>query len=87
MRLLVTLTHRKVHAFISSYWDCSYDQALFSNSIALNLLYILALSDIERGWIFGDPGIRDQLHAVQMKGNKKEVSLNSASRYDRRIIE
>lgn len=57
----------------SSYWDCSYDEALFSNSVALNLLYILTLSDVERGWILNHSNDREQLYSLQMEGNKKEV--------------
>ncbi|XP_055321009.1 sorting nexin-17 [Sitodiplosis mosellana] len=55
-----------------SYWDCIYDQALFDNSVALNLLYILTLSDVDRDWILSGPDIRDQLYELQGKGNKKE---------------
>lgn len=51
-----------------------YDQALFNNSIALNLLYILTLSDVDRDWILSSSEIRDQLYELQVKGNKKEVS-------------
>lgn len=59
---------------ICSYWDSVYDQALFNNSVALNLLYILTLNDVDRGWILSNSEIRDQLYALQVKGNKKEVS-------------
>lgn len=58
----------------NSYWDSIYDQALFNNSIALNLLYILTLSDVDRDWILCSSEIRDQLYELQVKGNKKEVS-------------
>lgn len=69
------LTAFLFHAYRYSYWDCSYDQALLNNSIALNLLYILTLSDVDRGWIFGDSEAREQLYALQLKGNKKDVSF------------
>lgn len=59
-----------------SYWDPAYDQALMHNSIALNLLYILTLSDIDRGWIMTTPEIGQQLNELQAKGNKKEVYNN-----------
>lgn len=58
-----------------SYWDCIYDEALFNNSIALNLLYILTLSDVDRDWILCSTEIRDQLYELQVKGNKKDVSV------------
>lgn len=60
-----------------SYWDCIYDQALFNNSIALNLLYILTLSDVDRDWILCRSEIRDQLLELQAKANKKDVSLTT----------
>lgn len=75
-------TNRSLKVSISviwnSYWDLIYDQALFNNSIALNLLYILTLSDIDRDWILSSSEIRDQLYELQVKGNKKEVSDESA---------
>lgn len=42
------------------------------DNIALNLLYILTLSDVERGWIITTNEIRDQLSSLQSRGNKKE---------------
>lgn len=59
---------------LNSYWDSIYDQILFNNSIALNLLYILTLSDVDRDWVLSSSEIRDQLYELQVKGNKKEVS-------------
>lgn len=64
-----------------SYWDSIYDQALFNNSIALNLLYILTLSDVDRDWILSSSEIRDQLYELQVKGNKKEVSIKRDERW------
>lgn len=64
---------RKTKNIYFSYWDSSYDQYLMQDSIALNLLYILTLSDIERGWIITPNEIQDQLNILQARGNKKEV--------------
>lgn len=69
-QLLIDIILR--HLF--SYWDSIYDQVLFNNSIALNILYILTLSDVDRDWILSSSEIRDQLYELQVKGSKKEVS-------------
>lgn len=55
-----------------NYWDPCYDLELMLEKISLNLLYIQALSDIERGWIVTTKDIRDQLSNLQARGNKKE---------------
>lgn len=49
------------------------------NSIALNLLYILTLSDCDRGWIICNGTVKDELDTLKANGNKKEVSLNRKS--------
>lgn len=43
-----------------------------TDSIALNVLYILTLSDVERGWILATHEQREQLHKLQQSGNKRE---------------
>uniref|UniRef100_A0A1B0DJZ4 Uncharacterized protein n=1 Tax=Phlebotomus papatasi TaxID=29031 RepID=A0A1B0DJZ4_PHLPP len=42
------------------------------DNIALNLLFIQTLSDIERGWILTTKEARDELTNLQAHGNKKE---------------
>ena len=46
------------------------------DSIALNLLYILTNSDIDRGWTITTNEQRNQLNSLQATGNKKEVGKN-----------
>lgn len=60
---------------IFSYWDPCYDAQLLQDSVALNLLYIVTLSDIERGWIIASNDVKNQLNQLQIKGNKKEVLI------------
>lgn len=55
-----------------SYWDPCYDQQLMQDKIALNLLYIQTVSDIEYDWIIATKDIKDQLTNLQERGNKKE---------------
>lgn len=43
------------------------------DSIAMNVLYILTNSDIERGWILATNECKNQLQTMQTKGNKKDV--------------
>lgn len=43
-----------------------------ADNIALNVLYILTLSDVERGWILATGEQREQLHKLQHAGNKRE---------------
>lgn len=40
--------------------------------IALNLLYIQTVSDIEKGWIVASLDTKEQLANLQARGNKKE---------------
>lgn len=56
----------------TSYWDANYDLELMRDRIALNLLYIQALSDVERGWILTSRDLSDQLTDLQARGNKRE---------------
>jgi sorting nexin-17 len=55
-----------------NYWDSSYDLDLMRDRIALNLLYIQAISDVERGWIMTNNETRSTLGTLQSCGNKIE---------------
>lgn len=55
-----------------NYWDASYDLDLMRDRIALNLLYIQSISDVERGWIMTSIETRQQLNTLQSIGNKTE---------------
>ncbi|KAK2192521.1 hypothetical protein NP493_28g03019 [Ridgeia piscesae] len=55
-----------------SYWDASYDDDLIDDRIALNLLYIQAVSDIERDWIIPSKEQQKQLSLLRQRGSKKE---------------
>lgn len=59
-----------------SYWDPIYDLQLMQNSIALNLVYILTLSDCDRGWIICNSTVTEELATLKANGNKREVSVN-----------
>lgn len=50
-----------------------YDRELLNDDIALNILYILTLNDVEREVILATREIREHLDYLQSKGNKKEV--------------
>ena len=55
-----------------NYWDPSYDLDLMRDKIALNLLYIQSISDIEKGWVIASTDIRQTLSSLQASGNKTE---------------
>uniref|UniRef100_A0A182WF87 PX domain-containing protein n=1 Tax=Anopheles minimus TaxID=112268 RepID=A0A182WF87_9DIPT len=56
----------------TGYWDPCYDVELMRDRIALNLLYIQALSDVERGWIVTSRDLNEQLTNMQARGSKSE---------------
>uniref|UniRef100_A0A182YK00 Uncharacterized protein n=1 Tax=Anopheles stephensi TaxID=30069 RepID=A0A182YK00_ANOST len=56
----------------TGYWDPCYDLELMRDRIALNLLYIQALSDVERGWILTTRDLSEQLTNMQARGSKSE---------------
>lgn len=60
-----------------SYWDPVHDEELIHDDAALNLLYIQAASDVDRGWISGSEESRDRMTALRSSGNKKEVLIQN----------
>ncbi|XP_067008355.2 sorting nexin-17 [Anabrus simplex] len=55
-----------------SYWDPSYDLELMSDRVALNLLYVQTVADVERGWVLSSRETQQQLASLQARGAKKE---------------
>ncbi|XP_060537376.1 sorting nexin-17 [Cylas formicarius] len=55
-----------------SYWDKAFDKELMKDPIALNLLYLQTLADIERGWIITTKENRSHLEQLQDKFAKRE---------------
>ncbi|GFG30468.1 hypothetical protein Cfor_09310 [Coptotermes formosanus] len=55
-----------------SYWDPGYDLELMSNQVALNLLYVQTVADVERGWVLSSKEMKQQLASLQARGAKKE---------------
>lgn len=54
-----------------NYWDASFDIDLMRDRIALNLIYIQSISDVERNWIIANAETRQELSSLQVSGNKK----------------
>ncbi|CAM1322467.1 SNX17 (predicted) [Pycnogonum litorale] len=54
------------------YWDSGYDVDLLEDRVALNLLYVQTVSDVERGWVVTTKDTQRQLTTLQVKGSKKE---------------
>ncbi|XP_037807484.1 sorting nexin-17 [Lucilia sericata] len=55
-----------------SYWNPQYDLELMKDSIALNLLYLQTLAEIEREWIIAPEEILKKLKSLQEYGLHKE---------------
>ncbi|RWS25468.1 sorting nexin-17-like protein [Leptotrombidium deliense] len=64
------------------YWDSSYDEDLFEDETALDLLYGQTVFEVERGWISTTKETRKHLNSLQAKGSKREyVSLAQTQRF------
>ncbi|KAK7863145.1 hypothetical protein R5R35_012761 [Gryllus longicercus] len=55
-----------------SYWDPSYDLELLQDKVALNLLYVQTVADVERGWVLIGTDTQQQLASLQSRGAKRE---------------
>jgi sorting nexin-17 len=62
----------------SSYWDPGYDLELMSNQVALNMLYIQTVADVEKGWVLSSKEVKQQLASLQARGAKKEVCCQAS---------
>lgn len=58
-----------------SYWDSAFDEDLFADKVALNIIYLQALHEVEKGYVVADQETRNKLTSLQAKGDKIEVSL------------
>lgn len=66
----------------SSYWDNNLDVELMKDPIALNLLYVQTLTDVERGLIICSNDIKMQLASLQGRLEKRAyIELASTLKY------
>jgi sorting nexin-17 len=70
----VNSTNIKCHQLVirKVYWDTGYDEKLFADKVALNLLYAQTLNDVERGWVECSKEVRRKLTTLQARGAKRE---------------
>ncbi|XP_041361399.1 sorting nexin-17-like isoform X2 [Gigantopelta aegis] len=63
-----------VHRIVlrKSYWDSSFDDDLLENKITMNLLYVQAVSDIERQWVLATKDQLKHLTTLQERGSKRD---------------
>ncbi|XP_053980964.1 sorting nexin-17 [Hylaeus volcanicus] len=72
------ITNKHIHTIGSrivlgkNYWDVGYDLELMNNAVAMNLLYIQAVAEIQRGWILVADELKDHLTTLKNHGKKKE---------------
>ncbi|OAD60529.1 Sorting nexin-17 [Eufriesea mexicana] len=65
-----------------NYWDIGYDFKLMNNEVAMNLLYIQAVAEIQWGWISITDELKNQLTVLQKHGKKKEyLDIARTSKY------
>ncbi|XP_025088996.1 sorting nexin-17-like isoform X2 [Pomacea canaliculata] len=71
---LRTANKNGVHRIVlrKGYWDSAYDEDLMENKITMNLLYIQAVSDLERQWILATKEQLKHLQTLQQRGSKRE---------------
>lgn len=62
-----------------NYWDVGYDLKIMDNEVAMNLLYIQAVAEINWGWIPITDELRNKLTVLKKHGKKKEVYLSILS--------
>jgi sorting nexin-17 len=71
------MTHKTVRdankiVIRKSYWDCNYDQELMTDPVALNLLYVQTVCDVEKGWINCTRDVKMKLSNLQSRLVKRE---------------
>lgn len=77
------ITNKHMHVMGSrvvlgrNYWDVGYDVKLMNNSVAMNLLYIQAVAEVQRGWILVTDELKNQLTTLQNYEKKREVCLKT----------
>lgn len=65
--------HQKfINHFNCSYWDINFDSELMNDPIALNLLYVQTVAELEKGWIICTRDTRLHLTNLQAKLAKKD---------------
>nr|XP_034186076.1 sorting nexin-17 isoform X1 [Osmia lignaria]XP_034186077.1 sorting nexin-17 isoform X1 [Osmia lignaria] len=82
------ITNKHMHVIGSrvvlgrNYWDVGYDVKLMNNSVAMNLLYIQAVAEVQRGWILVTDELKNQLTTLQNYEKKREyVDLVRSLKY------
>ncbi|OXU28479.1 hypothetical protein TSAR_013359 [Trichomalopsis sarcophagae] len=54
------------------YWDVAFDFEMLNDSVALNLLYIQANAEVERGWIPATEELKRRLNTLKERNAKEE---------------
>lgn len=59
-----------------NYWDPAYDIELATDRVALNLLYVQAVTEVDCGWLLCNEEARQNLVSLQAKGSKRQYMKN-----------
>lgn len=63
-----------------AHWDAILDDRILTSNVALGLLYVQAVGDVERGWITcKDIGTLNRLEDLQNGGFTKEVNTQTST--------
>ncbi|CAG4977964.1 unnamed protein product [Parnassius apollo] len=60
-----------------SYWDPRYDIDVMCDRVALDLLYLQTIEDIDLGWIYINSQTKDLLNTHESRKEKKEVGKHT----------
>ncbi|XP_046861939.1 sorting nexin-17-like [Xenia sp. Carnegie-2017] len=71
---LVLLPQKQSHRLIvrKNFWDSSIEDELYEDKIALNLLFVQAVCDVERDWVITSPETMEQLNTLKIKNERKK---------------
>lgn len=58
--------------FRRSYWDPVFDEEVMSNRVALQLLYVQTVQEVQQGWLLGSKEQLKRLEALKSKNSRKE---------------
>ncbi|CAB4045083.1 Sorting nexin-17, partial [Paramuricea clavata] len=71
---LVVLPLKDTHrlAIRKNFWDSNKEDELYKDKIALNLLFVQAVSDVERDWVITTPETLEELNNLKTKNERKK---------------
>ncbi|XP_028406021.1 sorting nexin-17-like [Dendronephthya gigantea] len=71
---LVLMPIKETHRLVirKNFWDLSKEDELYKDKIALNLLFVQAVNDVERDWVITTPETLEELGNLKTKNERKK---------------